>query len=220
MPIPRNARMLLTLTTPLTRLLPHQHLTMRLHAVPLMLGHIATARRLPRRRRPRQVIPAHLDVIVGELAQLVVVHAEQLRLLGRAEVQAGDEVDGVGEDVREGEGPARGGEDVRELYVELFVLVVDPAARDDARVDAVEADDVGCAEEGVGHEAEHACDGVLGEDVHGVVYVEPEFDWGEGRLVSDALGTRLEMEGGKKEQGGRYFWCCNCTRCLRLHRER
>jgi len=110
-------------------------------------------------------------------------------------VQAGDEVDGVGEDVGDGEGPARGGEDVRELYVELFVLVVDPAAGDDAGVDAVEADDVGCAEEGVGHEAEHASDGVLGEDVHGVVYVEPEFDWREGRFFSNPLGLGWKLRG-------------------------
>ena len=66
-------------------------------------------------------------------------------------MQAGDEVDEVGEDEGDGEGPAGGGEDVGKLDVELAVVVVDPAAGYDAGVYAVEADYVGRAEEGVGH---------------------------------------------------------------------
>jgi len=48
------------------------------------------------RRRPRQVIPPNLDVVVRELAQLVVVHAQQLGLLGGAELEARDAVDDQG----------------------------------------------------------------------------------------------------------------------------
>ena len=92
-------------------------------------------------------------------------------------MEAGDEVDEEGEEEGDGEGPAGGGEDVGELDVELAVVVVDPAAGDDARVYAVEADYVGGAEEGVGHQAEHAGDGVFGEDVHGVVDAEPVFNF-------------------------------------------
>ena len=66
-------------------------------------------------------------------------------------MQAGDQVDEVSEDEGDGEGPAGGGEDVGELDVELAVVVVDPAAGYDAGVNAVEADYVGGAEEGVGH---------------------------------------------------------------------
>ena len=47
--------------------------------------------------------------------------------------------------------------------------MVDPATRDDAGIDAVESDDVGCAEERIGHQPEHPCNAVLGEDVHCVV---------------------------------------------------
>ena len=66
-------------------------------------------------------------------------------------MQAGNEVDEVGEEEGNGKGPAGGGEDVGELDVELAVVVVDPAACYDARVHTVESDYVGCAEEGVGH---------------------------------------------------------------------
>lgn len=66
-------------------------------------------------------------------------------------MQAGDQVDEVGEDEGDGEGPAGGGEDVSELDVELAVVVVDPAAGYDAGVYAVETDYVGGTEEGVGH---------------------------------------------------------------------
>ena len=66
-------------------------------------------------------------------------------------MQAGDDVDEVGEEEGDGEGPAGGGEDVGELDVELAVVVVDPAARYDTRVHTVESNYVGRAEEGVGH---------------------------------------------------------------------
>ena len=92
-------------------------------------------------------------------------------------MQAGDEVDEVGEEEGNGEGPAGGGEDVGELDVELAVVVVKPAAYYDACVYAVESDYVGCAEEGVGHKAEHARDSVFSEDVHGVVNAEPVFNF-------------------------------------------
>ena len=66
-------------------------------------------------------------------------------------MQAGDEVDEEGEEEGDGECPAGGGEDVGELDVEAAVVVVDPAAGDDAGAYAVETDYVGGAEEGVGH---------------------------------------------------------------------
>ena len=65
-------------------------------------------------------------------------------------MQAGNEVYACGEEPGDGEGPTCGGADVGDLYVELAPVVVDPTALYDAGVDAVEADDVGCAEEGVG----------------------------------------------------------------------
>ena len=68
-------------------------------------------------------------------------------------MQARDEVDGVGDDQAHYERVAGCSDDVGELHVELAVVVVDPAAGYYACVNAVQADDVRCAEEGVGHEA-------------------------------------------------------------------
>lgn len=195
MSIPSDAGVLLPAAALPAGRLPHQHISMLPHAVPLVHGHVRLpAHGLGLGRRPREVIPPNLDVVVGELAELVVVHAEQLGLFGGAEVQPGDVVDGEGEDERHGEGPARGGDDVGELDVELAPVVVDPAALDDARVDPVQADDVGRAEEGVGHQAQHAGDAVLGEDVHGVVDVEPVFDcW--------SMGSARRTLGGREWRG-------------------
>ena len=55
--------------------------------------------------------------------------------------------------------------------------MVDPAARDDAGVDAIESDDVGCTEERIGHQPEHPCNAVLGEDVHCIVNMKVVFHW-------------------------------------------
>ena len=80
-----------------------------------------------------------------------------------------------GEEVGYGEGPACGGADVGDLDVELAPVVVDPAAGDDAGIYAVETDDIGCAEEGVGYQAEHARYAVLGEHIHRIVDADPVF---------------------------------------------
>ena len=128
--------------------------------------------------RPGQVVPAHLDVVVGELAELVVVHAEELGLLGRAELEAGDLVDDEGDERRHDEGVRAACEGVGHLDVELLVVVVEPAACDEAGVDAVEADDVVGGEEGVEQEADDAGDGVLCQHVHAVVDLDPELDCG------------------------------------------
>ena len=91
-------------------------------------------------------------------------------------MEARDPVDGRGDDEGDREGPARGGADVGKLFVELPIVVIDPAAGDDAGVDAVEADDVGCAKQGIGHQTKHAGDGVFGEDVKGIIDFQQVFD--------------------------------------------
>jgi len=100
-------------------------------------------------------------------------------------VEAGDEVDAVGEDQGHCEGPAGCGEDVGDLNVELAPVVVDPAAGEDAGVDAVEADNVGGAEESVCQQAEHAGHTVLREHVHGIIDLHPVLDLG-GVIADDA----------------------------------
>ena len=93
-------------------------------------------------------------------------------------MQARDEVDGEREQGGDGEGVTGGSDDVGELDVQLAPVAVREAARDEAGVDAVEADDVVGAEERVGQEADHAADSVLGEDVERVVDAEVVFDCG------------------------------------------
>ena len=75
------------------------------------------------RRRPREVVPPDLYVIVREFAQLVVVHAEEFGFLRGAQVQTGDVVDDGGEDGGHGERVAGSGDYVGDLDVELSVIV-------------------------------------------------------------------------------------------------
>ena len=177
MPITANPGMLvLAAALTATRIFAHQHVMMLPDAMPLMLRHVNPAlafswwRRL--RGRPREVISPDLDVIVGKLAKLIVVHTQQFGFLGSAEVQARDQVDEGCDDEGHGEGPAGSGADVGKLPVELAIVVVDPAADDDACVDAIKADDVGRSKEGIGHQAQHAGDGVFGEDVERVIDIQ------------------------------------------------
>lgn len=126
-------------------------------------------------RRPGEVVPPDLDVIVGELAQLVVVHTKQLGLLGGPQLQAWDHVDAVGDEGGHDEGVAAAGDDVGDLDVELFVVVDEPTANPRANVDAVEAHDGVRAEKGVEDESDDTGDTMLGEDIHRVVDPDPVF---------------------------------------------
>ena len=103
-------------------------------------------------------------------------------------MQAWEGVNGVGEDGAHDERIGRHGDDVGELDVELAVVVDDPAADagprgrvDGAGRDAVEADDVVGAEDGVGEQPDHAADGMLGEDVHRVIDADPVFHYEAGK---------------------------------------
>ena len=163
------------------------------------------------RRSPRQIITADLDVIVGKLAQLVVVETEELGFFRSAQVEAGDVVDDVGDDGGHDEGVAGGSDDVGDLDVHLTEIAIDPAAVDDAGVDAVKADDVVGAEERVEEETEYAGNSVFSEHVEGVVDSEEEFDWKE---ESGKIGFVRSL--GEST----YSWSHNCTRLQRRYQER
>ena len=85
-------------------------------------------------------------------------------------------IDDVRKDGAHDEGVAGHRKHVGQLYVELPVVVVDPATVDDAGVHTIKTDDVVGTEEGVGHQAEHATYGVFGEHIHSVVDSDQEFD--------------------------------------------
>jgi len=127
-------------------------------------------------RGPGEVITADLNVIVGELAKLVVIHTEELSFLRCAKVQTRDEVDSVGEDSADGERVRDASNDVSELDVELLPVVFDPTTGVEASVDTVEADDVAGSEDAVGEETDHSSDAVLSEHVKGIVDLDPELD--------------------------------------------
>ena len=97
-------------------------------------------------------------------------------------MQARDLIDDKGEDGRDNEGVGGGGDDVRELDVQLFPVVLDPAERVPGRIYPVERDNVVGAEDGVGEEAEHTGDAVLGKDVHAIIDADPVLDC-EGMLA-------------------------------------
>jgi len=74
-------------------------------------------------RCPGEVVATHLNVVVGELAKLVVIHTEKLGLFRRAQVKTGNEVDGVGNESAHAEGPSGRGTDVGNLDVHLLPIV-------------------------------------------------------------------------------------------------
>src|SRR3954452_3002097 len=98
-------------------------------------------------------------------------------------MQAWDHVDDIGEDGAHHECVGGGCARIRELDVELAVVVDNPSTYAGAGYgvcragqNAVEADNVVGAEDCIRHEADHATDGVFGEDVHSVVDFDPVFD--------------------------------------------
>lgn len=99
-------------------------------------------------RGPREEVAANLNVVVGELAELVIVHTEELGFLAGAEVHAGDYVDQLGNDGRHDEAVSGRGADISDLDVELLIVMVGPAS-DQPVVDAIETNDIARAEKGV-----------------------------------------------------------------------
>lgn len=122
---------------------PHGHLLRRV----LLRRARATTRHSRRggeRRLAVQDVPPHLDVVVGELAELAVVDADVLVLDVDAQGEAGDEVHEEEDDAGEGEGVAEDGADAGELVAELDPVAVDPA--DGGEGGAVEVGDGGAGQ--------------------------------------------------------------------------
>lgn len=108
-------------------------------------------------------VSADLDVVVGELADLVLVHSHFLGVLVCAELAVGYLVEDIAEEGCDDAAVANNSAYVGDLLVHLFPVVVDPAAW--MFCVAVVADDVVCGKDGVEEEAEDAGDAVLGEDI-------------------------------------------------------
>ena len=150
-------------------------------------------------------ISADLDVVVGELANLVFVHAHFLGVFVGTELAVGYFVEHKAEEGGDDAAVAGDGADVGNLLVHLFPVVVDPAAG--VFGVAIVADDVVCSKDGVEEEAEDAGDAVLGEDVQGVVDLEPDFE--DGGEVADASREDAEDDGGPEGDDSRCWSCSN-----------
>lgn len=179
MPISADARMFFSTAAMIARILAQQHGTVLADAMSFILWDIMSGiSLLGLSRCPGKVISSDLDVVVGKFTQLVIVHTKQFGFLGGPEMETRDKVDEKGENGRHDEGVGGTGYNIRDLDVELFVFVVGPATGDDAGIDAVQTDNVSCAEEGVGEKAKHAGDTVLGEHVHRIIDTDPILDCG------------------------------------------
>jgi hypothetical protein len=90
---------------------------------------------------PCEVVTTDLNVVVGELAELVIVHTEELSLLGSTELETGDLVDDEGEDGADGERVGSNGDNVRNLLVDSRGGTGNSTSLDSV-VDTVESNDV------------------------------------------------------------------------------
>lgn len=124
---------------------------------------------------PCEVVTANLNVIVGKLAQLVVIHTEELSFLGRTEMETRDLVDDEGEDGANCEGVRSSGNDVGDLLVDGRRSTGNGTSCD-AVVDTIETDNVVGGEKTVEEKTNHTGDTVLSEHIEGIVDLDPELD--------------------------------------------
>lgn len=138
--------------------------------------YLAILRRLAAVGAPGKEVPADLDVVVRELAVLVVIHTEKLGLLGGTELEAGDEVDDLGDGSGHEEGVGGGGDNGSDLPAENDEVAIEEATLGTG-VDTIETDDSVGGEESVEDETDNATDTVLSEDIEGVVDADEELDY-------------------------------------------
>ena len=153
-----------------------EHLAVLWDAVALALGdRVLTIDGLALGGCPGEVVTADLDVVVCELAELVVVHTEELSLFGSAELEAGDLVDGEGEESADDKRVGGDSDDVGNLLVDGCGSAGDGTTLESV-VDAVESDDVVGTEDAVEEKSNHSSDTVLSEHIERIVDLDPELD--------------------------------------------
>lgn len=156
--------------------LAFEHLAVLGDAMTLALGNAVLAvERLALGGCPSKVVTADLNVVVGELAKLVVVHTQKLSLLRGTQVHAGNLVDDERKESADGERVCGAGGNVGDLLVDSRRGTGDGTGGKTV-VDAIEADDVVRAEDTVEEETDHSSDTVLSEHVEGIVNADPELD--------------------------------------------
>lgn len=166
----------------------------------------ARARGCVREMRAKLCVQA--NIVVRKLAELRIIHAQDLRLLVAAQTHPRDEVHQPQDDRRHHERVAHARRRVRELVAELHPVVVEPTAGDDRR--AVELRDARLREERRRDVADEAADGVRREDVEAVVVPEDKLelrrevaDRAREHAVRDRRGAADESRaGGDSDKAG------------------
>lgn len=187
----------------LARLLALEHLAVADDAVALALGDVvAILGLLAGGGCPGEVVAADLHVVVGEFAELVIVHTEKLSLFGCAKVETRDKVDGVRNQGTHNESVCSARNDVSNLLVNRSEVASEEttAGRCDLSA-ATETDDVVSAEEGVEKKTDHASDAVLSEHIHRVIDSDPVLDLG-GEVGNNA-GDDAENNGSPRSDEAR-----------------
>jgi hypothetical protein len=160
----------------LTGCLALEHLAVLWDAVALALrNRVLAVNGLALGRGPCEVITADLNVVVGKLAELVVIHTQKLSLLGSAELETRNLVNHEREESADGERVRGDGDNVGDLLVDRGRGTREGTTGDTV-VDTVESDDVVGTEDAVEEETPHSSDAVLSEHIEGIVNLDQEFD--------------------------------------------
>lgn len=103
-----------------------------------------------------QCSTTYLNIVIGELAQLVIVHTQEFGLLRSTEVETRDVVDNIRKNGTHDKGIASACKNVGELNVELSIIANRPSTNagtclgiGGASVDTVKSNDIVNAEESI-----------------------------------------------------------------------
>jgi len=153
-----------------------EHLAVLWDTVAIALGNgVLAVDGLALSRSPCEVVTADLNVVVCELAELVVIHTKKLSLFGSTELETGDLVDGECEESAHDERVGGDSDDVRDLLVDGGRSAGNGTTLKTS-VDSVKSNDVVGTEDAVEEESNHSSDTVLSEHIEGIVNFDPELD--------------------------------------------
>lgn len=138
-------------------------------------GNTVLLARLETRSSPVVECASDLHEILNKLADVGLVHSDDLVLVRSSEAQTRNEIQCLADEGRDDEDIGAACTDVGKLDVELLVVALHETAGN-GRVDFVEGDDVVGSEDSVEEEPNNACDAVFTEQIEGVVDTNPMFD--------------------------------------------
>lgn len=117
-------------------------------------------------------------------------------------MEARDVVYGHGKKCGDDEGICGDGNDVGDLDVELFVIVVEPAAGNNAGVDTIKTDYIVCGKESIEDESNDTGHAVLSQHIHRVIDADPELNLGAVIAHDASDDTKDDRCPGRNESRG------------------